>query len=87
MRTKTFNNHEFDIRPLKRGEVKKLRKDGLNLAALPVDRADEAMDLVFEIVFDDADLAAIDELDNPHAMELWYAVIEETYGSKAEEGN
>ena len=52
----------FDVRPLKRGEVKKLKADGLDINNLTPENADDCLDRVFDMIFDDRDIERIDEL-------------------------
>ncbi len=87
MRTIEVNGQSFDVRPLKRGEVKQLRKAGFNLVALDPPTAEDAMDAVFELIFTPDQISAIDALDNPDALKVWSAVLVETYGSRGEEKN
>lgn len=87
MREIKVSDQLFEIRPLKRKEVKQLRRDGFNLANLDPESGEEAMDRVFDMVFTPDQLALIDDLDNPDALKLWGAVLAETYGSPAEEKN
>lgn len=77
----------YQVRGLKRKEVKALKRKGFNLAALDRANADDAMDLVFEIVFDEAVIREIDELDQAEALRLWEGVLKETYGAPGEEKN
>lgn len=87
MRTVTIDGKDFQIRPLKRKEIKKLKADGFNLAALKAEKADDAMEAVFEMVFDVDERRAIDEITQPQALRLWKSVLMETYGSGDEEKN
>ncbi|BBO92051.1 hypothetical protein [Desulfosarcina ovata] len=87
MRTVTLGSNDFDVRPLKRKEVKQLRKDGITLVNLDPAKGEEAMDRVFDMVFTPDQIAVIDELDNPDALKLWSAVLKETYGAQDEEKN
>lgn len=88
MRKETICGRTFNVRPLTRGEVKSLRKEhGCNLMALAPDKAEEAMDRVFEMEFNEEEIAFIDKKENPEALKLWKAVLAETYGSQGEEKN
>lgn len=77
----------FKVRGLTRGEVKQLRADGYNLANLTLDQAEEAVDAAFDLVFSENEIRIIDALPNRDAMEIWRAVLAETYGSGDEEKN
>ncbi len=87
MRTVTIDGQDFEIRPLKRKEIKQLKANGFNLAALKAEKADDAMEAVFEMVFDVDERRAIDEMIQSQALKLWKAVLMETYGSGDEEKN
>lgn len=87
MRTITINENNFEIRPLKRKEVKQLRAEGYNLTALALGTGEEAMDRVFAMVFTPEQISIIDELDNPDAIKLWSGILKETYGAPGEEKN
>ena len=65
MRTIEINGHEYEIRPLKRKEVKQLRKNGYILTALNPQTAEDAMDQVFKLVFTSEQLTQIDERPRP----------------------
>ena len=52
MREVEINGKKFEVRGLLRGEVRALRADGINLMDLSPARADDAIDAVFDIVFD-----------------------------------
>lgn len=75
---KTVTDKTFDIRPLTRGEIKTLRQRGLNIANLSPDNADDAIDAVLEMALG-AQAAEIDGLPNSAALELFKAIVEETY--------
>lgn len=87
MRTVKIQNMAFAVRALARGEVKKLRHDGIDLNQLNLGNAQEAVDRVLEMVFDEQQLAAIDRLPNPDAMRLWREILKETFGAEDEEKN
>ena len=80
MREVTINGKLFQVRGLKRKEVKQLRKEGLPLMNLQPENAEEAQDRVFEMVFNEGELAIIDEMDNKDALRLWQEILAETYG-------
>jgi len=87
MREIEINKKSFNVRGLTRGEIKKLRKDGINLVTLTRENADEVVDKVFGLVFDAETVDVIDDMPNSAAMELWQAVLKETYGAWDEEKN
>lgn len=75
----------FDLRPLKRGELRGLKKDGIVLHQLTMDNVDDAADAVFGIL--GLDLEAIDDLAYPDFLKLWTEVLAESFGSRVEEKN
>jgi len=87
MREIEINKKSFNVRGLTRGQIKKLRKDGINLVTLTRENADEVVDKVFGLVFDAETVDVIDDMPNSAAMELWQAVLKETYGAWDEEKN
>ena len=87
MRTVEIEGRAWEVRGLKRKQVKELKKGGINLADLAPGKADEAMDAVFAKTFSAEDVALIDEMLNADAMRLWVAIIRETFGATEEEKN
>jgi len=86
MREVEINGTIFEVRGLKRKEIKKLRKDGIVLTGLDAEKADIAMDLIFELLFANQ-IELIDDMENADALKLWVAVMRETYGASDEEKN
>lgn len=78
----------MEIRPLTRGEIKKLRAAGLYVTQLSGeddrDRAEESIDAVLEMVIGPEAAAA---LPNPEANRIYLAVLAATYGSTDAEKN
>lgn len=87
MREVTMGDTTFQVRSLKRKEVKQLKKDGFNLADLGPHNADDAMDRAFGLAFSPDEVARIDELSNSEALGIWVALIKETFGAVDEEKN
>jgi hypothetical protein len=87
MRTIEIDTHKYEIRALKRKEVKQLRKNGYILTALDPQTAEDAMDQVFQLVFSPEQISQIDERPNPDALKLWSGILKETYGAPDEEKN
>ncbi len=88
MREIEIDGTTFNVRGLKRKEVKKLKKDGFNImGGLDQDQADDAMDKVFELIFDESEIEQLDDLVFSKAMEIWVTVLKETFGAKDEEKN
>ncbi len=76
---KEFGGKSFEIRPLKRGEIKTLRGKGFNLTNLQQDQADEVIDEVIAIVLPDQ-VSEVDELPNSAVMDLFKEIVNATYG-------
>ena len=76
----------FEIRPLTRGELKGLRKKGYNLANLSPESAEDAIDEIFVLVFDER-MEEIDALPYAQALELFTSIIDATYGGAAEKNS
>ena len=87
MREIAVGGTTFQVRSLKRKEVKQLKKDGFNLADLGPHNADDAMDKAFELAFTPNEVALIDDLSNSEALAIWVALIKETVGAADEEKN
>jgi len=83
----TINDVTFPIRPLKRHEVKALKKNGFTLGAINGDQVDNAMDAVFDLVLTPEQINAIDQFDNPDALRIWNAILRATWGNDAETKN
>jgi hypothetical protein len=84
---KTDTGRQFNVRGLTRGEVRRLREDGLQLTSLNGAQAEDALDRVLEIVLSDHEFKELDDLPNIVAMDIWSAALAETYGSRDEEKN
>ena len=89
MRTvKTDNGREFKVRGLTRGEVKRLKSThGIVLTNITGANAEDALDLVLQMVLTESELLDLDDMPNRLAMDIWIAVLAETYGSREEEKN
>ena len=87
MREVTYEERTFEVRALKRKEVKELKKDGYVISNLSPANADDCLDRVFSMVFSEEDIKAIDEMPNHAAISLWQDILKETYGAKDEEKN
>lgn len=81
----TIGGKSFDLRPLTRGEIRQLKKDGILLHRLTMDNVDDAADAVFRIM--GLDLSAVDALAYPDFVKLWKEALAETFGSRDEEKN
>ena len=86
MRDITIENHTFSIRPLKRSEMKSLKKQGFNLGKLEPDSVDDWLDKIMEMVLPGR-LEEIDDLPPKITNQIFEAILKESYGDKAEEKN
>lgn len=85
---KSDSGRQFNVRGLTRGEVKRLRDDdGIVLTRITADNAELALDAVLEMVLSEHEFIELDDLPNRLAMDIWLAVLAETYGSRDEEKN
>lgn len=87
MRTIEIDGRPWEIRGLKRKQVKQLKRDGHDLTNLQAERADDAVDAVFAMAFGPEELEVIEEMYNADVMRLWSAILKETYGAPGEEKN
>lgn len=87
MRELELNGQTFQVRALKRKEVKQIKADGFNLFELEPATADDCVDAVFDIAFTPEEIQQIDELDNQDALKIFKAVLAETFGDSEEEKN
>ena len=86
-RTVKVKSKVFNIRSLTRGEIKDLREDGMNLAALTVENANEAQDRAAELMLSKSQLEQYYKMEPKETLPLWIAIMKETYGAKDEEKN
>ena len=85
---KTDSGRKFVVRGLTRGEVRRLRSDDdIVLTNITADNAEDALDTVLKIVLSEHEFLELDDLPNRVAMDIWVAVLAETYGSRDEEKN
>ena len=85
---KTDTGRQFNIRGLTRGEVKRLQEiQDINLMKIDADNAENALDLVLQIVLTEHELHELDDLVYRVSMDIWTAVLAETYGSRDAEKN
>lgn len=81
----------LDVRPLKRKEIKELRKKGINLLSIQNiegEKVDEVIDVVLDLVFPSKEeQKELDELPYSECMNLWRKIIEKTFGSEEVEKN
>jgi hypothetical protein len=77
----------WPLRGLTRGEVKKLRAEGIDLARLDAGNADEAVDRVVALVLSPDLVGELDDRPCSETMRVFQAILEETYGFAGEEKN
>ena len=75
---------EFEIRSLKRKEVKALKEKGFNMGALQPEQIDDFMDAVFTIIYSPAHIGKIDEQPQRDCIKLLNQIMDETNGSISE---
>jgi len=80
---------QVSLRPLKRGEIKKLAKFGYTyLGCHPkLDTAQDAVDKALDMVLTPDDQKFLDECDNKQVKDLWSELLKETYGDPEEAKN
>jgi hypothetical protein len=86
MPTKEYGEKTFEIRGLKRGEIKALRKKGFSLAKIDPAEADILADEIVGMILGDA-VAAADELPNREYVRIFTDIMMLTYGSEESEKN
>ena len=67
-------------RALTRGEIKSLRDQGINLASITVENADDAVDRVVAMVYDKDKVDALDGEENQATLHLFECIVDMTYG-------
>lgn len=77
---------EFNIRPLTRGEIKKLRSEGFDVFSFDGEQSLRNMDPVLDLVFPPPS-AKIDALPFPKAADVYRAIIGATLGTEEEVKN
>lgn len=87
MREVTINGRAFELHPLKRGFLRQMRKDGMPLDLLPVEKSEEAMDRTLEEALTEDEFTATNEMDNPDCIKLFRGILRETFSSEDEEKN
>lgn len=75
----------FEVRGLKRREVKALRAGGFRPGNVDAENADDYMDKVFELI--GCDLSEVDDLEYAEAMEIFKQVMEMTFIGEGERKN
>ncbi len=80
------NNETRTVRPLTRKEMKQVAHLGIDAYGFHPEQGqfDDAFDALLHTQFDDADL---ENLSFPDTRELFFSILAETWGAKAEEKN
>lgn len=84
---KSETGRQFNVRGLTRGEVKALRADGVDLLDITRTNSEEALDRVLKLVLSDHEYDALDGMLYRVSMDVFEAVLKETFGSRDEEKN
>lgn len=86
MRQIKIDGKTYEVRALRRAEIRALSDLGIGSARFEPDRErfDEVLDRILETQFDAADL---DGMENPDLIRLYEAVIAETWTHPGEEKN
>jgi hypothetical protein len=82
-----LGGRDIEFRGLTRREVKRLKADGFNLNNLYPDQLDDAVDAVFSLAMDQADIDFLDDCVAQDALKAWRAIMDATFGNKAAEKN
>ncbi len=85
----TISDRKFEINPLTRGQIKKLKEFGFTYfnCTPSLEQAHESLDAVFDMVLTEDEIQFIDARPNRDAIKIWKAVLAETYGGGSDEGN
>ena len=87
---------EIEVRALTGKEILALKAEGVPISrlgfdatklALDLDKADEAMEKVFDIILTDEQRPGLDELGNDEYLKLWRAILDETFPASDEVKN
>lgn len=86
MREVSIEGKTFNVRPLKRKEIKELKKQGFKMGAIENDQMDDWIDRLIEISLP-GQLDEIDDLPPKASYKIFEAILKESFGDKAEEKN
>jgi len=86
MREITVENITFQIKHLKRSEVKALKKEGFVIGKIDNEQMDDWIDRMIEMSLPGR-LAEIDDLPPKASYKIFEAILKETFGDKVEEKN
>jgi hypothetical protein len=86
MREITVENITFQIKHLKRSEVKALKKEGFIIGKIDNEQMDDWIDRMIEMSLPGR-LAEIDDLPPKASYKIFESILKETFGDKVEEKN
>lgn len=86
MREVTIEGKTFEVRPLKRREVKELRKQGFKMERIDQDKMEDHLDTILEMIFPGR-IAELDELAPKHVNHIFEHILKESFGARDEEKN
>jgi hypothetical protein len=76
--------NQIKARALTRGEIKALRKEGINLASFDGARADEIIDRVLALVCTEQQIEELDKQENPVSLDLFEEICKLSFPSDRE---
>ncbi|MDA8139028.1 MAG: hypothetical protein M0036_10280 [Desulfobacteraceae bacterium] len=87
-KVKLTDGQEIEIRPITRGQIRKLADQGVTAAGIVSEITPENYDSVLDAVLStQVAIERVEELPLPDCRELFNAIVAETWGSKEEEKN
>ena len=96
MRVVESESFKVDVRGLTGTEIRQLKADGHPISRLTMgmvelakdlDLAERTMDAVLALVLTPEQLEQVDKQPNNMALDVWTAVLKETFGARGEEKN
>lgn len=86
MREITVEGIQFTVKPLKRSEIKDLKRQGFVMGKIENEQMDDWIDRLIEMSLPGR-LAEIDDMPPRASYKIFEAILKETFGDKAEEKN
>jgi len=87
MREIKIADKALSIRGLKRTEIKKLKEKGFNIENIESHQVDDLFDMVFPMLFSKEENDLIDDSVYRVSIQVWKAILAETFGAGDEEKN
>ena len=96
MRVVESETFKVEVRGLTGAEIRQLKADGHPISRLTMglvelaqdlDQAEKTMDAVLALVLSPEQLTEIDKQPSNMALDVWTAVLKETFGARGEEKN